>query len=177
MQERRNSSALAMELRLSCINPQMSGDGLTMQGARSSPAMVVTSFNWGPIQYKDAGLSLGLHPANERLRYFVTTSLIGCAANLESALKMPSYWYRNSHHKGTTAPKTSYLYNGNPYTWKNSLYIETGSRIVQAPEYKTTFYLENHLAFPPRDRIDYYYSLATSASGLRLDWNYNYSRL
>ena len=33
-------------------------------------------------------LILGLHPANERRRYFVTTSLIGWTASLESAL-----WY------------------------------------------------------------------------------------
>ena len=34
----------------------------------------------------NTGLILGLRPANERRRYFVTTSLIGWAQNLESAL-------------------------------------------------------------------------------------------
>ena len=31
----------------------------------------------GVLKYIEAGLILGLHPANERQRYFVTVSLIG----------------------------------------------------------------------------------------------------
>ena len=33
--------------------------------------------------------------------------------------------YRNSHFKDSTYSRSSYLYNGNPHTWKN-LYIEKG---------------------------------------------------
>ena len=38
-----------------------------------------------------------------------------------------SYQYRNSHHEDKMAIKLSYLYNGNPYTWKDGLYIEIGA--------------------------------------------------
>ena len=37
---------------------------------------------------ENSGLILGLHPANERQRCFVTPSLIGWTQNLESALKL-----------------------------------------------------------------------------------------
>ena len=33
--------------------------------------------NWREYKLTCTGLNLGLHPANERCRYFVTTSLIG----------------------------------------------------------------------------------------------------
>ena len=54
---KRNSSALAMELRLSCANPSI---------------CYVVEYHMAML----SGLILGLHPANERRRYFVTTSLI-----------------------------------------------------------------------------------------------------
>ena len=38
------------------------------------------------LLYMQVGLVLGLCPANERRRYSVTTSLIGCGASLETAL-------------------------------------------------------------------------------------------
>ena len=39
-----------------------------------------------------AGLILGLHPANERRCYFITTSLIGWGANQKSALPRSDVW-------------------------------------------------------------------------------------
>ena len=30
----------------------------------------------------------------------------------------------NSHYKDMMGGRSSYLYNGNPYTWKDGLYIE-----------------------------------------------------
>ena len=41
-------------------------------------------------------------------------------------VKMPSYQYRNPHCKDKMVSRPSYLYNENPYTQKDSLYIETG---------------------------------------------------
>ena len=39
---------------------------------------------------------------------------------------MLSYQYRNSHYKDKTVWWRSYLYNGNPHTCKDCLYIEIG---------------------------------------------------
>ena len=39
-------------------------------------------------------------------------------------MKMPSYQYSDSHCNW----RLTYLYNGNPYTWRKGLYIERGSR-------------------------------------------------
>ena len=41
-------------------------------------------------------------------------------------IKMSSFQYRNFHYKDKTVIRLSYLYNGNPHTWKDSLYIEMG---------------------------------------------------
>ena len=38
------------------------------------------------------------------------------------------YQYRDTHYKDKTVSRPSYLYNGNPHTWKDRLYIETGLR-------------------------------------------------
>ena len=40
--------------------------------------------------------------------------------------KIPSYRYKDSHYKGNTVSRPSYLYNGNSYTWKYGLQIEKG---------------------------------------------------
>ena len=49
-------------------------------------------------------------------------------ANWDSLnIKTPSYQYKNSHDKNKTA-RPSYIYNGNPHTWKDHLYIETGPK-------------------------------------------------
>ena len=37
-----------------------------------------------------------------------------------------SYQYRNSHYKDITISWMFYIFNANPYTWKDGLYIETG---------------------------------------------------
>ena len=41
-------------------------------------------------------------------------------------IKMPSYHYRDSHYKDKRVSKSSYICNGNSYTWKYDLHIETG---------------------------------------------------
>ena len=41
---------------------------------------------------------------------------------------MLSYQYRNFHYKDKTVSWPSYLYNGNPLTWKDHFYIETGPK-------------------------------------------------
>ena len=43
--------------------------------------------------------------------------------------KTPSYQYRNSHYKNMKGWQPFYLYNGRPHTWKDGLYIETGTRL------------------------------------------------
>ena len=65
VQERHNSIAKALEVRLFCTNPSISKDN-------SSQALIYQA-------YKERGLILGLRPANERRRYKVTPSLIGWA--------------------------------------------------------------------------------------------------
>ena len=47
-----------------------------------------------------------------------------------SQLKMPSCQYTDPHYKDKMVSWPSYLYNGNPYTWKDCLYIEMGSRLT-----------------------------------------------
>ena len=42
-------------------------------------------------------------------------------------IKMSSYQYRDPHVKGKTVWRPSYLKHGNAHTWKDGLYIETGS--------------------------------------------------
>ena len=37
-----------------------------------------------------------------------------------------SYLHKDSHYKDNTVLGVSYHHNGSPYTWKYSLYIETG---------------------------------------------------
>ena len=44
-------------------------------------------------------------------------------------VKMSSYHYKDTHHKDKTVSRPSYLYNGNPHTWKDCLYTETGLRL------------------------------------------------
>ena len=49
-------------------------------------------------------------------------------------IKILSCHYRDSHHqdyKDKMVSWPSYLYCGNPHTWKDCLYIETGSRYFQ----------------------------------------------
>ena len=41
-------------------------------------------------------------------------------------IKMSSYQYRDSHYKDETVSRLSHLYDGNLYTKKDVLYIETG---------------------------------------------------
>ena len=44
------------------------------------------------------------------------------------SVKMPSYQCKTSHHKEKTFILSSYLYNRNPYIYKDGLYIETDPR-------------------------------------------------
>ena len=44
-------------------------------------------------------------------------------------IKTMSYHYRDPHVKDKTVSRLSYLQHGNPHTWKDGLYIETGSRL------------------------------------------------
>ena len=46
-------------------------------------------------------------------------SLTGSCLNI----KTPSNKYRNSHYKNKTVWWPSYLYNGNPHTWEDGLFI------------------------------------------------------
>ena len=43
-------------------------------------------------------------------------------------IKMSSNHHRNPHDKDKTVSWPSYLHNGNPYAWKDGLYIEKGLR-------------------------------------------------
>ena len=45
-------------------------------------------------------------------------------------IKMSPYQYRNLYYKDKTVSRPSYLYNGNPHTWKDGLYIEKEHRIL-----------------------------------------------
>ena len=46
---------------------------------------------------------------------------------------MLSYQYRNSHDKNEVVSWPSYLYNEEPYTWKDGLHIEMGPRYWVKP--------------------------------------------
>ena len=48
--------------------------------------------------------------------------------------KMTSYQYRSSHDKHKRLSRLSYLYKGNPYSWKDSLYIETKTWSINLSE-------------------------------------------
>ena len=75
---------------------------LQLGGPRSNTRLKVNCISvWLPW-HNDTGLILGLCPANERRRYFVTTSLIGCA----QAWNQPCdtslwWWHRTLHETGT----------------------------------------------------------------------------
>ena len=43
---------------------------------------------------------------------------------------MVSYQYRNSHYKDKTVYQPPYLYDWNPNTWKDTLYIQTGTVLL-----------------------------------------------
>ena len=43
-------------------------------------------------------------------------------------IKMSSYQYKDSYYKDKKVSRPSYLYNENPHTWKNGLYIVMGPR-------------------------------------------------
>ena len=42
-------------------------------------------------------------------------------------VKMPTYFYRNSHYEDKAVSRPSSFYNWNLYTLKDGVYIETGS--------------------------------------------------
>ena len=70
VQDRRNSIANALELRLSCTNPSKWAFAFDKYGK-------LTWLDWLTYLQAWSGLILGLHSANERQRYIVTMSLIG----------------------------------------------------------------------------------------------------
>ena len=55
----------------------IAADALAPYVARSSAVMVLTKWDKQVIVFHGRGLSRYAHPANERCRYNVTTSLIG----------------------------------------------------------------------------------------------------
>ena len=50
---------------------------------------------------------------------------------------MPSYQYRKSHCGDKKILRPSYLYNGNPHTWKDHLYTETSPRLLPVPPWSS----------------------------------------
>ena len=64
--------------------------------------------------------------------YCSSLTLISVWAQAERCLKikMLSYQYRNSHYKDKTTSRLSYLYEGNSYTRKDGLHIETAPEFV-----------------------------------------------
>ena len=46
------------------------------------------------------------------------------------SIKTLSYQYRNSYYKDKTVSWPSDIHNGNPHTWKDSIYIEMGPRFL-----------------------------------------------
>ena len=59
-----------------------------------------------------------------------TTAVMSFRKNKQTGsrlnIQMLSYQYKDSHHIDKMVSWPSYLHNGNPYTWKVCLYIETG---------------------------------------------------
>ena len=138
MQEKFNSIANALELRLSCINPLIWGSFCEFY--------VWSGFylcNCHAVCYnKYPGIGLGMHPANESRCYIVRTSLIGWTHTWIDPwistwydglyFDEPSYkknWalfqyknhlsrYGDFHYKDETDIRPSYLYNENSYTGK-----------------------------------------------------------
>ena len=94
VQESRNSSALAMELHLSCNNPLISDYVITRQRLKKKIKLhweillgkTSGEFDYGNYTALDTGLILGLRPANEGLLLCNNISH-WLGANLESALR------------------------------------------------------------------------------------------
>ena len=60
-----------------------------------------------------------------------STRWVDKSSRVHFNMKTLSCQYRNSHYKGKTI-SSSYLYNMNIYTWKDSLYIEPGPKTLKA---------------------------------------------
>ena len=64
-------------------------------------------------------------------------------------IKMPSCKYRDSHYKDNTILWLSHLHNGNFYTWKDDLYIESGARFTK--DFPSKFKFDgNFVSLSPR---------------------------
>ena len=103
VQERHNSSALAMELRLSCTYPSIYGEN-DMTVKENDRVMTNT---W----------------KNKKLQ----------STQVLLLKRMPSYQYMDSHYKDKMNSWPSYFYDSNLYTWRDSLYIETVPRSFNYP--------------------------------------------
>ena len=61
-------------------------------------------------------------------------------------IMVPSYQYKNSHYKDETVTRPFYLWNANPHTCKDRIYIVVGSGsqgyvIIKTPSAPTWEYL------------------------------------
>ena len=76
-------------------------------------------------------------------------------------LKMPSFQHRNFDYKDKTVSRPSYLYNGNSYVWKYSLFIGMGLWVKSTSRNDINCW--KILIFQPKDSIRTW--LTTKASG------------
>ena len=68
--------------------------------------------------------------ASQDVQYFVVVTAVFNYIQYHTVnrvnMNVLSYKYMDSDYKYKMVLRPSYLYNGNPYTWKGGLYIETG---------------------------------------------------
>ena len=109
MQERLNSSASAMELHLSCINPSIywSNAGRWNSPQTKKRSAYIKSWYCSCWCLNYAGASTDMILTWELIWYDI---------------KMSSYWYRKSHCGNKLILLLSYLHNVISYTGKTSLY-------------------------------------------------------
>ena len=103
-------------LYLSCL-PEFLGEPGNMKIILKNSWLI---FSWKPL-------------AQREHYYFMLKQDPGTGPRGCIDIKMLSYRNRNSHHKDKTVSRPSYLYNGNPYTWNEQLYVEAGPRIWYIP--------------------------------------------
>ena len=69
-----------------------------------------------------------------------TIKITGSVPRGRLNIKMLFYHYGDPHVQDKTVSRPSYLQHGNPHTWENGLYIETGPGHNRTHEYTITGY-------------------------------------
>ena len=66
--------------------------------------------------------------------FFLKTIQLMRRSDAHFNIKMSSDQYRNSHYRDKMVSQTSYIYNWNPYAWKDHLYFESCPKFLNIYE-------------------------------------------